>query len=309
VYSQGICFKISEVLPPGFYDEGEDVTDIIGVKKIEEYPEEQQGQAERKNNPIKNFLFKHKATRWLGKKIFTNSKPKEKFPSFIAKTDEERVQNLPKIIADTDLWQATEKLDGTSATYYATKKKHFFYDKYTYHVCSRNLVVDDQSSFYWQVFNNSKIDKLLRMIMDYKDVPWACLQGEIIGPGIQGNKYGRKDYELYVFNLIVPDKTYPWNPQFNRRFSTTEAECFAKSYGIKWVPTVTDIMYLPDSIDEIVAMADGKSVLCDRNREGLVFRTLDGKRSFKAVSNKFLIELNKSEDKKEAKKVKTKEAA
>jgi hypothetical protein len=42
-------------------------------------------------------------------------------------------------------------------------------------------------------------------------------------------------------------------------------------------------------LDLVLEIADGKSMLCDTPREGLVFKSLDGSHSFKAISNKFLL--------------------
>ena len=50
---------------------------------------------------------------------------------------------------------------------------------------------------------------------------------------------------------------------------------------------------LPATIDEMVAYADGQSVLDENTiREGVVLRTADGVNSFKAVSNQYLLEKN-----------------
>ena len=59
-------------------------------------------------------------------------------------------------------------------------------------------------------------------------------------------------------------------------------------YAIPCVPFFEPID-LPDTCDEILALAAGESAIDGLPREGLVFRTLDGVRSFKAVDNGFLI--------------------
>ncbi len=55
------------------------------------------------------------------------------------------------------------------------------------------------------------------------------------------------------------------------------------------VPIVAVDMELPETSDKLLEMATGKSLIDNGPREGLVFRSLDGKRSFKAVSNSFLV--------------------
>ena len=46
---------------------------------------------------------------------------------------------------------------------------------------------------------------------------------------------------------------------------------------------------LPDTVEELLKIATGKSVIDGGMREGLVLRTKDGSQSFKAVSNEFLM--------------------
>ena len=62
-----------------------------------------------------------------------------------------------------------------------------------------------------------------------------------------------------------------------------------QEFGIPWVPIVDEHFVLPDTVDELLNIATGKSVVDGGMREGLVFRTEDGKDSFKAVSNEFLL--------------------
>jgi hypothetical protein len=47
---------------------------------------------------------------------------------------------------------------------------------------------------------------------------------------------------------------------------------------------------LPDTVEELLKQAEGKSVLnLNAEREGVVIRSMDTKISFKAISNKFLL--------------------
>jgi len=43
------------------------------------------------------------------------------------------------------------------------------------------------------------------------------------------------------------------------------------------------------TMDEILAAAEDKSVLADTEREGIVFKQVDGGMTFKAISNKYLL--------------------
>ena len=46
---------------------------------------------------------------------------------------------------------------------------------------------------------------------------------------------------------------------------------------------------LPDTVSEVLKYAHGKSQLGETLREGIVFRSKDGKQSFKAVDPQFLL--------------------
>jgi hypothetical protein len=111
-----------------------------------------------------------------------------------------------------------------------------------------------------------------------------AIQGELIGEGIQGNPYKIKGHTVKFFNVFDIDfQTYYGLPMF---LATMQ-------HGLKLetVPFLTNLtMKLPETIDEMLAYADGKSVLNDRfDREGVVIRSMDRKISFKAISNKFLL--------------------
>ena len=103
-------------------------------------------------------LFSHQPFKWLmkrdwGKKLlfvfFGRKKDKRNgWPSWVAKTDEERVQNMPWILENKEPWIATEKIDGTSTTF--TLKRGKWPHKDEFYVCSRNVCFDkpDKACFY-----------------------------------------------------------------------------------------------------------------------------------------------------------------
>lgn len=59
-------------------------------------------------------------------------------------------------------------------------------------------------------------------------------------------------------------------------------------FGIPCVPILDEHFRLPNTIEEMVAYADGDSTVDGDYREGVVLRTYDGVNSFKAVSNFYL---------------------
>ena len=89
-----------------------------------------------------------------------------------------------------------------------------------------------------------------------------------------------------AFNLIFGDKEF--GPH---RMNPRQMTNILSKHNIPCVPILDEHFILPDTIDEMVAYADGISVVDPNSiREGVVLRTEDGVNSFKAVSNNYLIE-------------------
>ena len=197
---------------------------------------------------------------------------KGNFPSFLKKTDEERVQNLVKEfpIYQLDKFYVTEKLDGSSVTYYVKDG--------VFGVCSRNLdLLEDENNSMWKFAIESGLrDRLVGLGKN------LAVQGEIIGEGIQGNPYKRIGQTVRIFNGFDIDK-YDY-------LSLSELIELVKVLEVKTVPILDLDFTLPDTIDELLSYADSKSVLNEKfDREGVVIRSHDRKISFKAISNKFLL--------------------
>lgn len=194
------------------------------------------------------------------------------FPASIQKTDEERVQNLS---ADFESWRdntffVTEKLDGTSFT--------AFFDG-DFGVCGRNWqLAESASNTHWRLVRELKLDEKLARLNRR-----LAFQGELMGPGIQGNRYGLKRHRLFVFNVFDLD-AYAY-------IEKEKAGELCEQLGLEVVPVIGDALCLPETIDELLLMAEGKSVLNRQaEREGMVWvHGSGGERiSFKVISNKFL---------------------
>ena len=147
------------------WKEGDNVTDLLGIQKWEA--------------PISANLA---------------GVARGNFPSFIHKTDEERVQNVSKYYSrlQKNLYVATEKLDGTSCTIY--------YRDGEFGVCSRNLnLKETDGNKLWELARRYEIEFKLKQATDnyinlcelgLLDVFSAkfnqiAIQGEVIGEGIQ----------------------------------------------------------------------------------------------------------------------------
>ena len=282
VLSQGICFPLS-LLPQGDYEVGDDVTDILGVTKYDEYADEVRQDSKQPKSPLRQFMFRHRITRPLAKLIWTPTRrERDGFPDFVSKTDETRIQNIPHILENKEIkWVGREKIDGQSGTFFLRRIRNplpFLPDRFEFGVCSRNrrLMADDNSSF-WQVARKYNLRSVLREMIGDSD--WVCIQGEVIGPKIQSNKYHVSETDLYCFNLIYPGRKVPCHT----------AEIAVGLHGLKWVPLVVKDYTLPDTVSELLDFATGQSALYPDLREGIVFRNYETGQSFKAVSNDFLL--------------------
>ena len=252
------------------------------------------------------WMYKNHFTRWMlkhnmGKKIlfvfFGKAADNQrgfptKFP-FVHRTDEERIENMPWVLNDKEPWIVTTKIDGTSSTYIMERIKK---NKFEYYVCSRNvrMLKPTQESFhnekgdvnvYWQMSDKYHIEEALRdLLIKHPDWTYVCLQGETAGQNLQGNPHKFPDVRFFGFNLI-DSKTGRWN-------SVDAAELMKNDYNIPWVPIVNKGTYiLPDTMEEMKAQAEGPCEAPGASglREGYVYRSLDGQKSFKNVSTKYLL--------------------
>lgn len=280
VISQGICFPLV-ILPPDYYEVGQDVTDIIGVKQYEpDMDDPVPKEAARKPSKLDKYPKFLRQMAWFRRLVLGKDK-NDAFPGFIKKTDEERIQNCPWLLKDDAPWVFTEKIDGTSGTFALVKHKGLFKTKYEFIVCSRNRRLQtDDGSIYWQVAHKYNLEAKLKNLISKYD--WVAIQGECIGPKIQGNKYKVTEPAMYAFNLLTP----------NGREPSVRAKGILACYDIDFVPIVAEKMALPKSVDEMLEMAHGESALGNTIREGLVCRSIDGKQSFKAVDPEFLLKYN-----------------
>jgi len=279
--SQGICFPLS-ILPDGHYELGDDVTDIIGITKWE--PKYDTDEVSSDIKPSKKYPKWLMRFKWF-RRLFLSKKECKGFPAFVSKTDETRIQNAPWYLDMPGPWIYTEKVDGQSGTFICAKKPKKFKwmkDQFEYIVCSRNMRLwKKDSSSYWAVSDRYDIENVLKSLIHMLGVDWVCIQGECVGPRVQGNKYHLGQPDLYVFNLITP----------SGRWNSLSGKNLVETFGMKWVPIVeSNIMVLPETVDEMLQEAHGTSQLYDTLREGLVVRSEQGDKSFKAVDPLFLIQ-------------------
>ena len=300
--SQGLAMPQSAFKELAGLSEGTDVTDILGIK----YSVQEDNARKSNGDPNAKYksmaarhqkIFKKKWARWMMRRswwrkvmFFFFGKKKDNprgFPSFVSKTDEERVENQPWRISDGKTYIATEKLDGTSCTYALERKGR---NKFEFYVCSRNVRQQDEKqecyhdhNIYWDLAFKYNIEQHLKDILNqFPKLKWVCIQGEGVG-SVQGNPLKLKEDDLYVFNFKDSE---------SGRYNSIAGRAIIEKMGMKWVPILGKVQ-MPDTMEELKALATGKSkVNPDVMREGIVYRSLDGSDSFKNVSREYLLKYN-----------------
>lgn len=207
---------------------------------------------------------------------------KGNFPTVIPKTDQERCQNMVKEITSANeagmKFEVTEKLEGSSMTVYRIRGE--------FGVCSRNMdLKENVGNTFWDVARADDIEAKMIAVDEFWDF---AIQGELVGPGIQGNIYKLSKPEFRVFDV--------YNIQTGDYLKPADRRALIERMGLKHVPVLVaggslyDTLGITD-IPQLLGFAEGKSVMGDINteREGVVFKEVNGGMSFKAISNKYLL--------------------
>lgn len=162
--SQGLVMPLS-ILPEGEYELGDDVTEILDIRKWE-----------------------------VEERVTSSGTVIGDFPDGISKTDELRVQSYPDLIKEFKQisgYYISTKMDGTSVTMY-WRNGHFG-------ICGRNYeYADDEKCAMWKYAHEHKIPELLAE----NDIPDVAIQGEFCGAGIQKNRLKLVKPEWYVFTIV-----------------------------------------------------------------------------------------------------------
>lgn len=256
VYSQGLILPLHHLgLRRFFVGIRGDVSKLLGIFKHDPFEKKPAGKKARGTDP--NLIGP--------------------FPTqFARKSDSERVQNLGKVLQDLlkDEWVITEKLDGQSIT--------LINDGGELRVASRNYEVKDHPVREWAIREK---------FLNYVPTGYA-VQGEWVGPGVNGNTLKLTEHDFVVFSVflngeLLPD-FYDW-PVWAQERPVPEM-----SGAVEIDPGM--------GIDDLVSWWDGvKSRYAPSNlAEGVVFHRvegetplLNGRSTFKVISNKWLLKHDK----------------
>lgn len=200
-----------------------------------------------------------------------NQEAKGNFPHFIKKTDQERVQNIKRELADAtgDSFEVTIKQDGSSCTVFCFGE--------TNGVCSRNVDLKDvEGNAFWDIAKKLDLHKKIRATGRN-----LAVQGELIAPNIQSNyeKVNRPEWNCFSI-WDIDNQTY---------LLPKERRAICAEQGIPHIKVFDEAFVLDHSCDELLAMAEGEGVNPGVKREGLVFKSNTSQFSFKAISNSYLL--------------------
>ena len=155
-------------------------------------------------------------------------------------------------------------------------------------VCSRNLSLklEDEGNTFVRIAKESGIQDAMKAYGRNLGI-----SGELIGEGVQGNKYDIKGHRWLVFNIFDVD-TGKYVSAEERQLIIRDLVALGAT--IEQVPVITAVgttQLYRLSVDDFLEMAEGKSILNPKTeREGLVFKNqTDPDISFKAISNRWLL--------------------
>ena len=248
--SQGLFLPLGEAGVDAETPDGEDVTERIGVTKYD--PPMPQGAGDLR----------------------------APFPSRVPRTDEERVQSSPALLEELRgrAYVITQKCDGTSSTFLIDP------DDGTFHACGRNWSIREGDNVYWAIARRYDLAEKLRA-----QGGRYAVQGEICGPGIQKNPLGLAAPSLFVFSA--------YDLIEGRFLDDAAMRSLAREMSLDPVPVIEAGDSFSHDQTSLLALAEGTYPGTRNQREGVVVRprderfspTLNGRLSFKAISNRYLL--------------------
>ena len=276
--SQGLIVP----LPNGKWKEGDNLTDVIGVKKYEK-PDNNPERYEKPRIPKKwyqrwVYLLKYNFLYKVFPKLQKSSR--SPFPkNLVSITDEERIQNIPQVLSQYagKLFVVSYKLDGSSITIIHSK----VFGKSKFRICSRRFELHDKKNDWYKVFTDTNFKDEIAKLVKYYKTDDIIVQGEAIGK-FNGNHHNLQKEQIRLFNIYVDGKRLN-----QREFIKT---CLANN--IPHCPMYKEIV-LNHTLPEILKLSEIKDVLNPSvDAEGLVWRCVEDNMSFKVINNKYLLKNN-----------------
>lgn len=273
--SQGLIIP----LPKGKFNIGDDLTEIIGVKKYEKIDNNpeiyEKPRMPKKWHKKIIYLFKYN----IFYKMFPNLRKlsRSNFPkNLVPITDEERIQNMPDILKKYagKLFVVSYKLDGSSITIIHSK----FFNKSKFRICSRRFELHDKKNDWYRVFIDTNFEhEILKLVKLFKTND-IVVQGEAIGK-FNGNHHNIKSNQIRLFNIYVD----------GIRLNQRDFIRVCVDNNISHCPMYKEII-MNHTLDEIIKLSEVKDCINEHaESEGFVWRCLDDNLSFKVINNRYLL--------------------
>lgn len=203
------------------------------------------------------------------------------FPALVPKTDEIRLQSALGVLDEMrgQAFYVSTKLDGSSATFFRAPEGEFS-------ACSRNWALAPGPNPIWRAAERYDLAKRLP--------PGIAVQGELCGPGIQKNRLGLSEIDIFMFGV--------YDARAGHYLDFADFVGFCKEYGLRTVPIEREVrgdeaLHFEHTLDRWLEAARGTYAGTKSRKEGIVVRplvesrsaTLGGRLSFKVINNDFLL--------------------
>jgi RNA ligase (TIGR02306 family) len=265
IYGQGYCMPLTVLEDcddryPKYYEEGEEVTELLGVTKYEP--------------PVE----------------FSVGDTAGSFPChYIPETDEIRVASKPEVLEELRglPYVIRQKCDGSSMT------SLFDPAEQTMMVCSRSLakkrpVEGNTPCAFWKAALKYKLEELFQTFPEYG------IQMELVGEKIQKNRMGIVGHEVRVFNIAhLPSRKYVDDDEFERlmgefqKISPNLTACKVIERGDNFQHTLESLQAISIHKYDSGKQAEGIVI---RPQKEMYSRVLGGRLSFKQINPEFLAE-------------------
>jgi len=232
------------------FEEGDDVTQILGVEKYEK--------------PIPTQL---------------DGSMRCGFPGLIPKTDEILVQNVPGVMEEMrgKTFYGTVKIDGTSGTFANLDGE--------IHACSRNTSwLESETNTYWQMVKKYNLKEVLLGAGD------IAIQGEVAGPSIQKNTAGLSEQQLFVFDVYDIRNGCRYNYDQLVDFCSLHSLPMAPLIcgGVFDYESIDDLLKVAESATYIENGKPAEGIVI-RPEVETYSDAISGRLSFKVMNNKYLL--------------------
>lgn len=251
--SQGLCLPLS-ILGEGQWSIGEDVTELLGVRKWE---------------------IEERAT--------SNGTIIGSLPAGIPKTEESRIQAEPGLLEEFAglPYYITTKMDGTSATMFRIDGR--------FGVCGHNYeYADDGNCSFWGWAHEFQLEERLKAA----GLDNIAIQGEFCAPGIQRNPLKLQRPNWYVFTVVDVSEHKRMGLEDTQRLCSELGLCMVPVEEQGDSLPYSSIEDLLERARGQYPGGNHKEGIVIRPVEPVFSKTLSGPLSMKVINNDFLLKKN-----------------